>query len=193
MPKIHTSVFAISILVLAGCGTADNVEDAAQSAEVDVSGDAPAVSYTPKGDPESFIGKPKGPVTIAYRVIGEPVVGQPVTIDLRLASNMGAAPVQLDVRIPDSTALEMPQDQPASVSLAAPGDETPFGHQLTVVPQREGRLYLNVSASMDTPDGTMSTVTAIPLQVGEGGRVLQENGTLQTTPEGDLIRSLPAN
>lgn len=177
----------LSLFALVACNEAE------QSGEVDVSGTAPTVSYTPKGDPESFVGKPQGPVTISYRVIGEPVVGQPVTIDIRLMSNMGAAPVQLDVRIPDSTSLEIPEDQLASVSLAAPGDRTPFGRQLTVVPQREGRLFLNVSASMETPDGTLSTVTAIPLQVGEGGRTLQENGTLVETPDGDLIRSLPAN
>ena len=66
-------------------------------------------------------------------------------------------------------------------------------HQATIIPLREGRLYLNVSASIETEEGTMSTVTAIPVQVGEGGREVEENGTLSTDENGEAIRSLPTN
>ena len=57
---------------------------------------------------------------------------------------------------------------------------------------REGRIYLNVSAAVDTPEGIMSYVTAIPLQVGDAPRELVENGTVVETESGELIRSLPA-
>jgi hypothetical protein len=38
----------------------------------------------------------------------------------------------------------------------------------------------------------MSTVTAIPIQVGEAPREIQENGTATTDENGEAIRSLPA-
>ncbi len=65
-------------------------------------------------------------------------------------------------------------------------------HQVVVIPLREGRLYLNVAAEFDTGNGSMSTVTAIPLQVGGGARELQENGIVTTDENGNPIRSLPA-
>ena len=48
--------------------------------------------------------------------------------------------------------------------------------QVTVVPAREGRLFLNVAAQMQTETGSLQTVTAIPLQVGAAPKQLQQNG-----------------
>ncbi len=58
---------------------------------------------------------------------------------------------------------------------------------------REGRLDLNVSASVETENGSMSTVTAIPIQVGDAPRTLQQNGQLATDEDGNAVRVLPAN
>jgi hypothetical protein len=60
------------------------------------------------------------------------------------------------------------------------------------VPLREGRLFLNVSASVKGQEALLSSVTAIPIQVGAAPRVIQENGELTTDENGELIRSLPA-
>ena len=117
--------------------------------------------------------KPFGPVRISHRIIGTPVVGQPVQIDLDIRSAYGPLPVELSYRIPDTTALTFPADQPQRVSLAAPQDERTMGHQVSVVPQREGRLYLNVSAEIKTAEGPQSTVMAIPTQVGAAPRELE--------------------
>jgi len=64
--------------------------------------------------------------------------------------------------------------------------------QVTVIPQREGRLYLNVSVSVESEMGTSSTVMAIPIQVGEGPRSFEQNGTLTTDADGNPIRVLEA-
>ena len=58
---------------------------------------------------------------------------------------------------------------------------------------REGRLYLNVTAAIETEDGSMSTVLAIPIQVGAARREVQQNGEITTDENGELIRSLPAS
>ena len=136
--------------------------------------------------------KPFGPVRISHRIIGTPVVGQTVLVDLELRSAYGPAPVELSYRIPDTTALAFPEDQLQRVSLAAPQDDAAMAHQVSVVPRREGRLYLNVSAAVQTADGPQSTVMAIPIQVGAAPRSLEENGTVIEDESGELIRTLPA-
>ncbi len=136
--------------------------------------------------------KPFGPVTISHRIIGTPAVGQPVQIDLDIRSAYGDLPVDLSYRIPDTTALAFAADQMDQVSLAPPPDELAMNHQVSVVPQREGRLYLNVSAEIETADGPQSTVMAIPIQVGSAPRELEENGTVIEDESGQLIRTLPA-
>ena len=88
--------------------------------------------------------------------------------------------------------MRLPESQPASVAVVPNIGEDFTTQQVIVIPLREGRLYLNVAAEFDTGDGTMSTVTAIPIQVGSGTRVLQENGVVMTDENGELIRSLPA-
>ena len=64
------------------------------------------------------------------------------------------------------------------------------GMQVVVIPQREGRFYLNVSASFETEDGTLSTITAIPIQVGTGTRELQQNGEVELDESGETVRVL---
>jgi hypothetical protein len=54
-------------------------------------------------------------------------------------------------------------------------------------------LYLNVAAVIETADGSMQTVVAVPIQVGAAApREIIENGTVTTDADGNLIRSLPA-
>lgn len=183
---------AIAALCLAACGNAAD-ENQAATTEVDVATTTPSVTFTPKGDTLPA-GKPSGPITVAYRLIGQPVIGQPIAVDLRVMSTLEGKPVTLNYRINDSTALTLAESQPQSVTIAAgTGDEGARAQQVTVIPMREGRLYLNVSASVETENGSMSTVTAIPIQVGDAPRTMQQNGELTTDEEGKAIRVLPAN
>ena len=192
MALIRTAFPALAALCLAACGSATD-EKASESAEVDVAKTTPSVTFTPKGD-TAAAGKPSGPITVAYRLIGKPVVGQPIAIDLRVMSTLEGKPVTLDYRINDTTALMPAESQPLSITMAAGADEEGGrAQQVTVIPMREGRLYLNVSASVETEDGSMSTVTAIPIQVGDAPRTMQENGNLTTDEKGDSVRVLPAS
>ena len=183
-----TAVFAC--FVMAACGNS-GVEQSAAIEEVEVSNDAPIVTFTPKSDTMSA-GKPSGPITVAYRIIGKPVVGQPVAIDLRVSSTLSPQPINIGYRINDATAMRLAKSQPETVTLAPNTVDRMGVQQVRIVPMREGRLYLNVSASIETENGSMSTVTAIPIQVGDAPRTLGENGELQTDAEGNQIRVLPA-
>ncbi len=187
MKSIRILLPAACLLSVAACGG----DAPPETATVDVSGKTPQVTFKPDEMSHKTV-KPFQPVQIAHRLVGKPVVGQPITVDLKLTTADGSRPIDVSFRIPDGTALDIPQDQPRDVSLAIGDDGRTAGHQITVIPMREGRIYLNVSAAVDTPEGIMSYVTAIPLQVGDAPRELVENGTVVETESGELIRSLPA-
>lgn len=190
----RTSVIisAVGVIGLAACGT-EKVEEAAVANEVEISKSIPEVSFKPTGEFDGTVAKPGSPYSISYRIVGTPIVGSPVTIDLQVASSLGPRPVTIDYRINDATSMLLSESQPARVSMEPAANEKSFKQQVTVIPQREGRLYLNVSASFETEDGTMSTVAAIPIQVGTGTRELQEHGELGVDENGQAVRVLSSD
>jgi hypothetical protein len=180
------------ILLLAGVAIAGcNKEQADQAAgDAAVPAPAPGVSFEP-GKATVETAKLKGPVQIAYRIIGSPIVGQPVAVELEITSNVESKDITLSYRVNDTTALQIPEAQPATVTLAAARrDAPPAREQVQVIPLREGRLYLNVSAEVETDNGSLSTVSAIPIQVGAATPAPPENGALDTDENGDPIRVL---
>lgn len=137
--------------------------------------------------------KVQSPVDIQYRIIGTPIVGQAVALDLQLTSKLGAQPYVINYRVNDETALQLPQAQSQSVTISPQAGNEPSALQVTVVPLREGRLYLNVAAVIETETGSMQTVTAIPIQVGPAApREILENGTVTTDEDGNRIRTTTA-
>ena len=186
--RTTTIVMALA-LTLTGCG---GDEAGSPAGEVQVDTSAPDVSFKP-GPASDHTVKPQGPVQISYRIVGTPIVGQPIAIDLQVQSVLGPQAITLSFRINDSTAMQFPEAQPASVSIAPTSDSSPSLQQVRVIPLREGRLYLNVSADVEADDGTYSTVTAIPIQVGGAPvRVPQEQGTVTTDEDGEQVRVLQA-
>jgi hypothetical protein len=180
------------ILLLAGVAIAacnkDNADEAAGNPTVPAT--APEVSFEP-GEATEQATKPQGPVQIAYKIIGSPIVGQPVAIELEITSHVESKDITLGYRVNDTTALQIPEAQPANVTIAAARrDAPPAREQVQVIPLREGRLYLNVSARVETANGTLSTVSAIPIQVGAAAPAPQQNGELETDENGDPIRVL---
>jgi len=182
-------ILTVVTMGLAACGGEAVNEQVAD--EVEVANAALEVSKK-SGDPElgGAIGTPNSPYRIEYRIIGTPIVGSPVTVDLGVQSSRGPLPLNLEYRINDATSMVLAESQPASVRLEPVGDGAAFTQQVTVIPQREGRFYLNVSAYFETVDGTMSTVTAIPIQVGVGSRELQPHGEVQIDENGEAVRVL---
>ena len=182
---------SVSILALAlamnACGSATEGDSAVDAPAVT----APQVSFTP-GPDSGATAKPSGPVIISYRIIGSPIVGQPVAIELEFASTIGPQPMNISYRVNDATALQLPETQLASVSMAPFEDDERGSQQVTVIPLREGRLYLNVAASIDGENGSVSSVTAIPIQVGGALRETQVNGEPGLDENGEAIISLPA-
>ena len=178
----NLAIAAVASIGLVACGGEETVEVATSGA--DASAKPSVDNYV------STVVKPGSPYSVSYRIIGTPIVGSPVTVELQVESNQGTQPLNLEYRINDATSMVLGESQPATVRMEFAANESSFTQQVTVIPQREGRFYLNVSASFETADGTMSTVTAIPIQVGTGTRELQPHGEVQLDEDGNAVRVL---
>lgn len=189
MKRSKISGLMLCAFFATGCGNG-NVEES--DAETTVANNVPKVTFTP-GPSNNHTVKPQGPVTISYRLIGTPIVGQTVALDLQFSSALGTQPFRVSYRVNDPTAMRFPESQSLTVSVSPSGGEGRSAQQVTVIPLREGRIYLNVAAEFETDDGSRSTVTAIPIQVGPAApRVILENGTVKTDENDELIRTMPA-
>jgi hypothetical protein len=176
----RTTLLLLALPMLAACGTDT---DSTQAADQDKK----------TGEVGAMTAKPQGPVSIDYRIIGTPILGQPLAIDLEVTSMIGPQTITLSYRVNDSTAMEFMESQPAETTIAPSSDEGPSLQQVRLVPLREGRLFLNVSASVEIDGGTVSTSMAIPIEVGTAVRQIEENGVITTDENGNPIHSLPAS
>ena len=183
------AVLGVSLFSLAACGGEQTEESSAEVADVEVLTPT-AKDVAPDPDLGGATVTPGAPYKVSYRIIGTPIVGSPVTVDLNVQSLRGSRPVTLDYRFADASAMLLGEAQPASVYMEPAVNDADFKQQVTIIPQREGRFYLNVSASFETENGTQSTVTAIPIQVGSGTRELQPNGEVQMDEDGEAVRVL---
>jgi len=171
------AILPVSAALLLAGGLAGHAQAAA-----DITDDTPARTS-----------KVQSPVQIDYEVIGTPIVGQAVAVELRLKSMLGEQPYRLSFRVNDPTAMQLPESQSATIAIVPAADEQRSVQQVTVVPLREGRLYLNVAADVETDSGSLQTVIAIPIQVGATApREIVDNGTVSSDDEGNLYRELPA-
>ena len=179
-------MLAASCSLLVGCaesssvGTVDNGGDEQEAAEKTV---PDVAAYTSPG-------KPSAPVTMRYEVLGNPVVGAPVSINVEVDAPAELGPVNVRYSIADSGALVFQQGQVVDLELTERAKDQ--SQQLAVIPQREGRLYVNVSAEVQTEGGAMIKSMAIPIQVGSAPNQPSTNGALKEGPEGETVISLPA-
>jgi len=137
-------------------------------------------------------GKPSAPISFRYEVQGTPIVGQPVAVNVFVTTSVNDAPVNVFYRVNDASSMLFPESQALTTKFVPEAEDQPRSMQITVIPQREGRLYLNVSAEIETDDGTMLKTTSIPIQVGSAPPELEVNGELVETEEGETVISMPA-
>jgi len=187
MHNRHTGLLiaATTLVLVSACG---NSSDPAAPHQASASG-KPALAAPTGSSPE----KPSAPINFRYVVQGTPVVGQPVSIDVFVSSSVTDAPINLYYRVNDASSMSFPESQAKRTELAIGPDDKLRAQQITVIPQREGRLYLNVSAEIETATGTMLKTMSIPIQVGSAPPELNTNGELIKTEEGETVVSMPAS
>ena len=167
---------AIASSVLVACGGGQPAENGATKT------DTVAVS---KAEPnfEGAASKAGSPFRFQDSVLGTPLVGSPVALDLRIDASLGNVPVDLEYRVTDPSALMLHESQPGRLRKEMAVDDEYISERVTVIPQRDGRIYLNIHASVEVEGGTRSQSIAIPLAVGPVSTELLQEGELQTDPE----------
>jgi len=133
-------------------------------------------------------GKPQAPISMKYEIMGNPIVGHPVLVNVSVDSAEG--PVNVHYSITDRSALIFQDGQVERLEIADPSNGAV--QQLSVVPQREGRLYVNVSAEVQTPGGSMIRSMAIPIKVGAAPADAREPDNVVEGPDGEAVISMPA-
>lgn len=187
--KNALALLAFATVGLAACGSTD--EPAATDSTPEKVADRTQVADSSRAEGYTRIpATPASPFRFDYMLIGTPVVGSPVTFDLQIKSMIGDGPIDISYQVVDSSSLTMPEAQPRRLTVAPLAGEEIVRERVSVIPQREGRMYFNVSAAVTTEDGTTSTVISIPLHVGDVDTGLVEHGELQTDEEGNTTRVL---
>lgn len=171
---------------LSACqGESRNEVSAKQTADTAAAKPTPVVATSGTTSP----GKPSAPISMSYEILGNPVVGSPIAIQIDVSATGDQGPVLVQYSITDSSALVFQQGQVERLEFDKTFSEN---MQVAVIPQREGRLYVNVSAEVQTAGGTMIKSMAIPIQVGSAPEEKQINGELVEGPDGETVISLPA-
>ena len=174
------AAIAIAALSIVACGD-----------ESGGSASAPTAKPAGKVSPTTSPGKPTAPISIGYEVLGKPIVGLPVAVNVQVQGTRGdIGPVVVTYSIHDASALLFQEGQVERFEI--PSLQEASQQQLAVVPQREGRLYINVSAEVQTPGGSMIKSMAIPIQVGSAPVPAKTDGEVKEGPDGETVQSMPA-
>ena len=120
-------------------------------------------------------------VTVAYRIEGaaQPNVPARITVELSGVTAQEGATASFSAEEPAwlhsaaALTLRPHQTNSASLEVTAPAD---------------GMYFVNVT----TTQAGRSSVVQIPVKVGAGAAKLEKQGTVQTTPSGERVISLPA-
>jgi len=181
--KIALIVIASQLLTagLSGCHKASETSESTAPSTRTAADEAHKTPSSP--------GKPTAPIRIDHEIVGEPKAGEPLEIELTVASDL-PGPMQVRLFVGEGLLIGETQESLllADADTRAAG---PMRERVVVVPQSEGRFYLSVHASVDTPEGEQMRVLSIPVQVGDKPAVVSPHGTPKSS-EGETVISLPA-
>ena len=119
------------------------------------------------------------PVTLDYRVVGNPVVGKAVGIEIQVDTPVTDRPVDLEFRVPEANSIGFPEAQPQSVQVVSLAGAELRPQTVNVIPQRDGRVFLTVTARLETDKGAVRKSMSIPLQVARAPLEADESGADQ--------------
>jgi hypothetical protein len=176
---MYKLIVTLSLLALSAAATASAATNVSAAPQVGHSAHAAVAKAAPGGFTPLVSKKGGSGVDMAYRIEGTPAVGSPLTVRIQMFSPLDA---QASVRAAEGLQLNAPE----LVMQATPGVRSE--HVITVVPQAEGRFYLNV---LSTANGR-SSATAIAVQVGKAQAQLKPSGKVQVMPSGERVISVPA-
>lgn len=184
--KLLSIPVLMTAIVLAACNNVGDSEDITSGAPENMKNSERVVDK--RVNDGSSPGKPTAPVSISYDILNKPIVGSPVQIRVHIRSRQG--PVNVRYSINDQSALMFKEGQVESLEITDPTKREP--REVSVVPLREGRSYVNVSAEVETPRGLMIRSMSVPIKVGSAPMQPNDNGDRKEGPGGEAVISMPA-
>lgn len=136
--------------------------------------------------------KPKPPITVDYRILGEPAIGQPLEIELIVASKL-KSPVKVSYSALDDEAMKFMSATKADQSFKLAGSAESGSQKIILVPQKEGRNYFSVSSEIETEQGMMAFSRSIAIQVGDEPYAKKINGNLVLDTNNEAVISMKAS
>ncbi len=137
--------------------------------------------------------KPRPPISVDYRLLSEPAIGQPLTIELDISGPVDAGPIEVKYRSLDRQAMTFTSDSKSNQSFKLSSSRaTNNKRTIIVVPQKEGRNYFTVSTIIETDHGPMATSRSIAIQVGDEPYNKKINGQLVLDSNGEAVISMSA-
>lgn len=135
--------------------------------------------------------KASAPVQIGYTVPQSIKKGESAPLSVRIWPE--AAAKELTLKLVAGDHLEVISGK-TEYSYGDTKAGTKLTEIITVVPQEEGVLYLNVFVTGKFGEASMARVGAIPIPVGDGDsrKQLKQSGQSVTTPSGDKLIIMPA-
>lgn len=149
---------------------------------------APLLSATP-----SSIGKPSAPVTLSYQLKNTPVLSEPLSIVISFKPLIVTQSVTLNYTM--TTGLtSLDSATTTTFSTPAPGQE--LTQTISVLPQQEGLMYVNVFVTLQDASGINQT-KALTIPVSLGDKAKQQpthpnKAYLHQDNQGNPIIILPA-
>lgn len=158
------STFSVLCVLLAACQPGGGANSAAGSSTDHVPPEPRPV--------EELI----APMSLSYSVVGSPVVGQPVGINVEVTSSLVDAPIVLTYRSAEVGSLSFPETQATTTTLAPLGGSQTRRQQFSVIPEREGRIFVVVAAEIETSAGEVIRSISVPIQVARAAVLPSEGG-----------------
>ncbi|MFL2546351.1 MAG: hypothetical protein ACJ0SL_03195 [Candidatus Rariloculaceae bacterium] len=133
--------------------------------------------------------KPTPPIDISYELRGEPLVGQPVQINVEARSQVALTDVSIEVFGDERIAIAQSGFNRGSPRV--PRDEAMI-RTLTVTPLVNGTLHVGVLVQADVNGVTQSRNILIPIRIGAGIAPERPENDVQLDTSGERIISLPS-
>ena len=161
---------AVCLAALTSLGACSDVTPAGSGVS---EGEAPTTGAPLAGETAST------PVTLDYRVVGNPVVGKTVGIEIQVDTPVTDRPIDLEYRVPEANSIMFPDAQPQTVQLVSLAGAELRPQTVNVIPQRDGRVFLTVTARLETDKGAVRKSMSVPLQVARAPLETPESGAEQ--------------
>ena len=104
---------------------------------------------------------------IKYDIQGKPIIGQAVSVKLIFDGSLESEQIQIEFKIEDPSSMIFSESQVEKINLQYNKikNDNIFIQNVSIIPQKTGRIFLNVILSYEIKSGIVSIMKAIPIYV----------------------------